>query len=408
MNTHARYDFASLLPKWLAGSLLTIGVIVTAVQSYTGNLMVGGYRFGYFILLMGGCILSWWAAHRRRFRFSWWLLAFLVVDLAFGVTTHKLSRNQGLGRSFLPENATQGRFHHHPLLQVVPTAGYRDRRNQHDPHGLRRTGEIVPDLPSIAAVGGSTTYDIGLKNGATWPDRLEGLLAGGANVLNFGVPGYSSAEQLIQTAFYLDLSRFNMRCAIYYLGWNDIRNAHLPDLDPGYADFHLPSQIDNLDARSRSFLNYFSTGMMLNRFFHLLFDTLPVAPDYRARAAVSGADGRLESHFRRHVIDIALLARARGMKALFVGQLLNPSALTGEGRYGWLPLVADRDVPALQRRFNEILDQAGQEHGFDVKILDQAGFSTDDFVDNGHFSESGAMKFAGYLEAWSRANCLSR
>lgn len=39
------------------------------------------------------------------------------------------------------------------------------------------------------------------------------------------------------------------RCAVYYVGWNDIRNAHLKDLDPAYADFHLPSQVDSLQTR---------------------------------------------------------------------------------------------------------------------------------------------------------------
>ena len=59
------------------------------------------------------------------------------------------------------------------------------------------------------------------------------------------MPGYTTVEHLIQTAFYQDKFGKPPRCAIYYVGWNDLRNAHIPDLDPGYADFHLPSQIDS-------------------------------------------------------------------------------------------------------------------------------------------------------------------
>ena len=33
------------------------------------------------------------------------------------------------------------------------------------------------------------------------------------------------------------------------MGWNDSRSAHIANLDPGYADFHLPSQIDAEEAR---------------------------------------------------------------------------------------------------------------------------------------------------------------
>ena len=52
----------------------------------------------------------------------------------------------------------------------------------------------------------------------------------------------------MQTAFYQD--KFGRpRCALYYVGWNDLRNAHIPNLDPAYADFHLPSQVDSQKVR---------------------------------------------------------------------------------------------------------------------------------------------------------------
>ena len=63
-------------------------------------------------------------------------------------------------------------------------------------------------------------------------------------VINHGVPGYSSVEHVVQTAFYDHAFGRRPDCALYYVGWNDLRSAGLPHLDSGYADYHLRSQID--------------------------------------------------------------------------------------------------------------------------------------------------------------------
>ncbi|MBF0213109.1 MAG: hypothetical protein HQM00_06035 [Magnetococcales bacterium] len=400
-----KYPFEKWLPMGLAGLLIGVGGIVEGIQLANGHLEFGAYRFFYFNLLIVLCAGAWFGARSGRHRLAWWILAFVVIDLTFGVVTHKLSR-AGPGRSFLPENHLQSRFQYHPLLQAVPTPGYRDRRHEHDERGLRRSLPVNRQRPSIAVFGGSTTYDIGVRNRETWPERLEESLHGAANVLNFGVPGYSTAEHLIQTAFYLDPQRDRLRCAIYYVGWNDIRNSFLPKLDPGYADFHLPSQIDNLDARRRSFLHSFSLGVLLDRMLHLQFDSLPGAPDYRREPEGSGVDARLMELYRRNVGNIARLAHDRGVRVLFVAQLLNEGRLSGEGRYGWLPMVRDREVPVIQEAFNQALVETGREQGFEVLRIGSGVFEDRDFVDNGHFSVEGARKFASRLEGWSRNHCL--
>jgi len=60
---------------------------------------------------------------------------------------------------------------------------------------------------------------------------------------------YTTAEHIIQTAFYERVKGVTPNCSIYYVGWNDLRNAHLANLDPGYADFHLPAQADVFRTR---------------------------------------------------------------------------------------------------------------------------------------------------------------
>src|SRR5262249_24217918 len=87
----------------------------------------------------------------------------------------------------------------------------------------------------VAVLGGSTTSDIAGAEGQTWPDRLEQQLGADRwSVINHGVPGYSTVEHLVQTAFYADAFGRRPDCALYYVGWNDIRNAGTPGLDPAY------------------------------------------------------------------------------------------------------------------------------------------------------------------------------
>src|SRR5262249_28970411 len=115
--------------------------------------------------------------------------------------------------------------------------------------GIERNPAQLRQQTVIAAVGGSTTYGFGAAEGQTWPDALERKLGPEYAVLNYGVLTYSTVEHIIQTAFYMTAYGVSPRCAIYYVGWNDIRNAHIPHLDPGYADFHLVNKMDVLEVR---------------------------------------------------------------------------------------------------------------------------------------------------------------
>ena len=95
----------------------------------------------------------------------------------------------------------------------------------------------------------------------------------------------------------------------------------------------------------------------------------------------------------------------RGVVTIWVGQLLNRAQLRGDGRYGWLPLVRDRDLWPMQRRLNAVLAQTAKALGdvyVDVPIDD---FSDSDFVDNGHFSPAGAQRFADSLAPVVRDAC---
>jgi lysophospholipase L1-like esterase len=350
-------------------------------------------------------------------RLAWGLIILCFIELSLGIGVSALSAMKLLDPSLLPSNnpaMVDLRFRYHPLLQGTPIPNYSRLRPfmiHHDSQGLRgseRSTDLLKQQIVIATLGGSTTYDIGNPEGQTWSDFLEQKLGHEYAVLNYGVPGYSTVENLIQTLFYMSAYDIRPRCAVYYLGWNDIRNAYLPHLDQAYADFHLLSQLDNLQVRWAPNIPAAKISLLarlIARILTNIFDTVPLPEDYRYKDPGSGSDVRLEMIFRANVRAIAAINKDRKITSIFVGQILNRARLTTPSRAGWLPLVRDMDVWPLQEHFNHILKDTAEATG-SVGFIPQVNeFQDADFVDNGHFSARGAEKFASMLAPLVRDNC---
>jgi lysophospholipase L1-like esterase len=368
------------------------------------ELPLGGPRGEYFAYLLVLLVLV--VASLRRPWLAAVLLALAAFELAWGAGLFVLQRAGVASASLMPSARFEPqRFQWHPLLQAVPipaleltsSTGLRIRHTSEGTRGADPAGSL-DGKAVIATFGGSTTYDIGAGEGDTWPDRLAEALGDRYFVVNHGVPGYTTAEHFIQTAFYQDKFA-RPRCAIYYVGWNDLRNAHIPDLDAGYADFHLPSQIDSQKVRRVGGAHVTVSPLLtlLMRFASAHLDTARYFKDPYGQPPASGDDPALTAIYRRNIAAISAVNRQRGVTTIWVGQLLNRDRLTGEGRYGWLPLVRDRDLWPLQQRYNEVLKRAAGELGDTYVGIDPASFGGADFVDQGHFSARGAKRFAGDL-----------
>ena len=92
-----------------------------------------------------------------------------------------------------------------------------------------------------------------------------------------------------------------------------------------------------------------------------------------------------------------MINRGRGIRTIWVGQILNLAVLDDDEVYGWLPLVRNKDVWPLLSRFNKRLTGEALALG-DVYVDARPDhFSSDDFRDNGHFLESGSLKLARLL-----------
>ncbi len=404
-----RHDFDRLLPM-MAGALLGIsGIVLFLIASLSRHAAPWNPLMAYGLLVAGAGVIITILARKGWRRTAWILILLVGLDLFFGLATRAMAA-LGLRNSFLPMTTVSlrdsGRFTWHPLLQGVPTPDFDNGFFIHDGKGRRK---IVPqgaaDGPRIAVIGGSSTYDLGVKAGRTWPDHLQRLIPQ-ARILNYGVPGYSTSEHIIQTAYYL--APANVDCAVYYIGWNDIRNSFLPTLDPAYADYHLLGHVDFMRIRSvtgvSSIYNFLVNSRLVRRFTSFM----PVPADYRGWKPKAGIDRRLEHIYRRNLHSLKALNDSQNRRTVFIPQILNYARLTAPTRYGWFPLVADRDVPPINEHFNRVLKEEATRLGVPYVDITPAMFEDTDFVDNGHFSEKGAEKFARLVAPAIRKACRSR
>jgi hypothetical protein len=266
----------------LTALLLAIVAGAAAIHFWmAGKLPPDSPRYWYFVYMAAlvglALLLVPWP------RLAAVVLSLATLEAAFGLGTAYLYKVRLLDQTVFPGvEEAEPRFRWRPLLQGVPIPYDGDdiHHNTLGQRGRERTPQSLDGKATIALFGGSTTYDVGGGEGETWGDRLEQLL--GADrfaVINHGMLGYSTAEHVIQTAFYERTYGVPPRCAIYYVGWNDLRNSHVRNLDPGYADFHLPGQIDNLEVRRlrQSYVSFSPLLMLVRHFLVLGVDTARAA-----------------------------------------------------------------------------------------------------------------------------------
>lgn len=432
------FRFNTAIRFLLTASSLLLLLSVAVVLSLSGGLTLGTARF-YFLSYVAVLLLA--AVGFSAYRvISYAILSWCLVECVLAIGT-----NLSPGNSYAETVDYDFGLTYHPLLQAVPKPHWRRRGNVHNfdvrdrdlylemnwpmnwskvlgrdlefvhnSLGMRGIEPEPNDLEGniVVIYGGSTTYDNMVSQGETWPERLQERLRSNYTILNAGVVGYSTVEHLIQTAFYQDIGGRKPVCAVYYIGWNDMHNAHIHNLDRAYADWHLLMQ-NRLARKPRIWAAKYSPlarladGKLRDR-----FDSLPAAPNFFGMPPISGPDERLESVFLERIRTLVWINRSRGVSAVFVGQILNREMLSG-GQPGskrdeatvWSPLVSNGDLWPLQERFNAILKHAAVDDGAAYIDPGVENFSNEDFVDQGHFSPAGSSKFAALISEAVDIHC---
>lgn len=159
------------------------------------------------------------------------LLTFFVLEVGARVWLKYLATPDQYDRYvlFTGLDAKDYAWTPHPYLAYAPTPNYRKGQTFHNSLGFRND-EFPLEKPDgvyrIVALGGSSTYDVSIKdNSEIFTAQLEKLLKEKygytkVQVINAGVPGYNSWEMLANLEFrVLDL---DPDLVIIYEGTNDV------------------------------------------------------------------------------------------------------------------------------------------------------------------------------------------
>ena len=304
-------------------------------------------------------------------------------------------------------NRFKNRFSFHPMLAGRPTADFRSDAFNHTEYNTRVTAQPAdPFAPVVVTIGGSTTYD-GKGDAHTWSSRLA--VQANLNVINMGVLGYSSAENVVQTAFWAP--EYSPRCAIYYLGWNDLRSVGVKDLKPDYGGFHLERQGMMLGVYPHSFKYYKpdylegsaiyaailnwrrqELGAFLGRTFPWWRDTSNLG------SPTVKADADALRFFTRNVETIIALNRLHGTKTILIPQVMNIDDETDDDKTKiWTPFVVNSALKRILSEYHQVLARFAAP---DVLYLDRvlnADWQETHFVDQGHFTPEGSKQFADII-----------
>jgi len=188
------------------------------------------------------------------------VLIALALAAEAGLRVFAASRGIDAQAALDLEHPEGGLYVPHPYmgytLRHVPGSPDRNKDGLRGPEVERHK---PPGVVRILCLGGSTTYGSGLTADEAYPARLGALLAplsagtdGGGRryeVLNCGVPGYSTAESLID----LELRLFELEpdAIVIYHGINDARLVQARGFEPDYSHMRVAWREPRLSAVSQ-------------------------------------------------------------------------------------------------------------------------------------------------------------
>ncbi len=297
-------------------------------------------------------------------------------------------------------------FHRHPYLTVALNKDVRaDFPNQTEKIitttniGSRWTGADLNDTTKIriACLGGSTTFCVMVSDEESWPTQLQKKLGNKYAVINYGCPGYSTVENIIQMS--LIVPEVKPDLVIFYEGWNDIHSYHQANSNPDY-NWHGSQQVANVlnSDDHETFVRKITTHS------GLIFITDNIRErmiKQKPLKTYSNPDAVVDRLFIRNLNTLQTLSKNIQAKTIFIPQVINPETkrIKGMSRK-WTPAIDDAAFPDLMSRFNELqkqnIAQDSATFYFD-DMLTTIKWNATYFADDGHFSKKGNEVFANKL-----------
>jgi lysophospholipase L1-like esterase len=363
------------------------------------------YWFGcVFLLILGASSIKWKSTRFRNILKSITMLLIITASVEFACAI-AFKAHYGQWSHNFHMNLNRFIFEPHPYLigSLIKSAEYEREglKYSHNSAGFR--GEEFPmrkysSITRIATLGGSTTYGVGVNDNETWPFLLEQILGEEFEVFNLGVPGYTTAENLIQTG--LQLSDYEPDIAIYLVGLNDMRNFNLGNLQADYTDFHAPSLHSALGLCPTENIPSLATLKMMLILFQKsrLIAGCPNQNMRLTRNAHTGNDERALGLYRRNLESISSICRSQGIEVLFVPQILLEEVLNTGDYSWWIPFVPTSEIDDMMLLYNQELKQVAENTNyFFADSVISYEWSKKDFVDMSHFNRAANQQFAEIL-----------
>jgi lysophospholipase L1-like esterase len=265
----------------------------------------------------------------RRSRLGLFLFLIVLADLALevivlaGVSLPFRTIGQALWAGWTGSGSelTDIMYEAQPYVTYGLTPDF-ERRRQDESVPVRTTnshGFRGPEIPvakpdgtvRVLCLGGSTTYSDAVSDDETYPFLLERVLREARpgvsiDVINGGVPSYTSAESLANLAF--RGLEFEPDVLVIYHAANDVRPRRYADFEPSY--FHYRKPWDGSDRLEEKV-----PGTDMAGGINTLIQWAP--PEDNGDPRVNLQDSGPEA-FRRNLVSMIGVARAHGIQPVLV------------------------------------------------------------------------------------------
>ena len=294
----------------------------------------------------------------------------------------------------------------HPYLPIIlkPNSVFKTRNITINSLGYRGENFSIAKKPGvfrIVCIGGSTTFGIGSSSDkTTYPQFLEDILNSKVQnqdfeVINAGVSGYTTAENLINLEFRIvDISP---DLIVIYDGYNDFKPNRVPNFKSDYSHWRYREPI----YIGRPFLDNFRFYAKLKKLILKYSPRKQDSPFPELKrfdnASIDGVDA-----FKRNLRSITYIAKSKNIKVLlstFVIPLNDDNLKKDPERFRNLlyftPTFTYKGILDAKTKYNNAIKEVAKEENIPLvdsnKIMPQSLEYFDDYV---HFNDKGAFLMA--------------
>jgi len=340
------------------------------------------------------------------------VLALLLTVCAEGLFAIALRLSEGQWPYSRPRSANYLLFEPNPDWVISPRKNVSvtvlGNSHHHNSDGFRGNEfSRVKTRHRIACIGGSTTYCIGVGDDQTWPCDLEQLLQPDYEVLNFGIPGHSSAEHKKLLPYVLD--RFSPDIVIFQMGLNDLRSMNLDDPGPDYANFHRRSLLFAVtgacrrDRLPRCALIQ-GTVALLEKMRILPTSPFPNGPPPGHLS--DSVDPRVVATFTTNLDILVRECLAKHVRVVLLPQAMSPGTITETNYKWWVPYLTKKGIFNALDALNAVMRRrADGDQVIYAGFMDGVTWDPAEFADPSHLNSEGNMRLARLLKddvPWSR------